>query len=254
MSLIKCYECEKEISDLASDCPSCGAPRHIIISIKKGDVEAVKKYLNAGGHINAKYDDGTPLNTAAFTGNEEIVELLISKGADVNGKNKIGATPLIAAIHAKQIDIVKLLVSKNADVNHELILINEGVLFNAFCTYGATPLGIALYAFNNDKIKAEQISNFLIENGADINWQEDEDGPSYLHTAGFSGNHDVAQFLIDKGIDVNIYSRGEATALDWAQLDDEEDSPEKKHDKSIVSDLLKEHGGKTAEELKAEEK
>ena len=75
MSLIKCYECEKEISELASDCPSCGAPRHIIISIKKGDIESVKKYLNAGGDVNAQYDNCTPLHTSICEGHINIVEL-----------------------------------------------------------------------------------------------------------------------------------------------------------------------------------
>ena len=27
MALIKCYECNKEISDAAAACPSCGAPK-----------------------------------------------------------------------------------------------------------------------------------------------------------------------------------------------------------------------------------
>lgn len=35
MALVKCRECEKEISDKAEDCPACGAPT-LIKERKKG--------------------------------------------------------------------------------------------------------------------------------------------------------------------------------------------------------------------------
>ena len=40
----------------------------------------------------------TPLHNAAFGGHKEVVELLIAKGADVNGKDDVGKTPLDTAI------------------------------------------------------------------------------------------------------------------------------------------------------------
>ena len=45
--------------------------------------------------MNAKTDQGwIPLHLAALGGDKEIVELLISKGADVNAKDDVGRTPL----------------------------------------------------------------------------------------------------------------------------------------------------------------
>jgi DNA-directed RNA polymerase subunit RPC12/RpoP len=55
MALIKCSECEKEISDKASACPSCGNPIHIqsvmvnenktVVEIEQTDKKWKKKRL-----------------------------------------------------------------------------------------------------------------------------------------------------------------------------------------------------------------
>ena len=66
-----------------------------------GDIEAVKQHLAAGTDVNAKggWPKGTPLHHAAYSftrGRRPIrtVELLISKGEDVNSKSETSGTPL----------------------------------------------------------------------------------------------------------------------------------------------------------------
>ena len=59
--------------------------------------------------------DTTPLHYAALYGNTESVRILIDRGADVNARNKSGATPLIYA--AYNFEKTRLLVEKGADVN-----------------------------------------------------------------------------------------------------------------------------------------
>ena len=45
----------------------------------------MKQYLDTGGDVNAKDKySAAPLHYAAYNGNKEIVELLISKGANLN--------------------------------------------------------------------------------------------------------------------------------------------------------------------------
>ena len=48
--------------------------------------------LNAGAGIG-----GTPLARAAYEGHVEVVELLLTKGADVNAKDVSGRSPLDSA-------------------------------------------------------------------------------------------------------------------------------------------------------------
>ena len=54
----------------------------------KGNIEVVIQHLDAEVDINAKNSDGeSPLQLAAQVGKKEIIELLISKGADINIKD-----------------------------------------------------------------------------------------------------------------------------------------------------------------------
>jgi ankyrin repeat protein len=62
----------------------------------------------------------TPLHGVAFTGQNEIAELLIANGADVNAKDKEGKTPLDWAIFNKQTEIADLLRKHGGKTGEEL--------------------------------------------------------------------------------------------------------------------------------------
>ena len=57
----------------------------------EGNIEVVKQNLAAGTDVNAKGKNGwTPLHIAAANDHNELAELLIEKGANVNAKDGIG--------------------------------------------------------------------------------------------------------------------------------------------------------------------
>ena len=91
-----------------------------------GNIEVVKKHLDAGTDVNAKDEDGyTPLYAVAGGGHKEIAELLIAKGADVNAKIEGGGsykgdTPLDLAISRKQTETANLLRKHGGKTGHEL--------------------------------------------------------------------------------------------------------------------------------------
>ena len=82
----------------------------------------------------------------------------------------------------------------------------------------------------------------LIAKGADVNAKNRYGTP--LHLSAGSGHKDIAKLLIANGADVNVKDVGGDTPLDWAI---NRNHPE-------IADLLRKHGGKTGEELKAEAK
>ena len=83
---------------------------------------------------------------------------------------------------------------------------------------------------------------------------KDEDGYTPLHSAAGFGQKEVAELLIAKGADVNAKLDDGRTPLDWASRGYEHEPPEDKVARKEITDLLRKHGGKTGEELKAEGK
>jgi len=59
----------------------------------------------------------TPLHTAAWLGNKEIIDLLIKNGADIEAKNANGFTPLMVATFSRQAESFSCLVHHGADLN-----------------------------------------------------------------------------------------------------------------------------------------
>jgi ankyrin repeat protein len=94
-------------------------------------------------------------------------------------------------------------------------------------------------------------SNYSSAEGADVN-ATDGDGDTPLHLAGnTTASTEIAELLISKGADVNAMNLsppgrriGGMTPLDMATLGN----------RTETANLLRKHGGKTGEELKAEGK
>ncbi len=54
---------------------------------------------------------------ASYQGHVNVIELLLSKGADINDKDNDGDTSIIYASYLDDVNIVKLLLSKGANIN-----------------------------------------------------------------------------------------------------------------------------------------
>ena len=83
-----------------------------------------------------------------------------------------------------------------------------------------------------------------IADGADVNAKDDLLGETPLRHAAVKDHKEIAELLIAEGADVNAKVNGGRTPLDFA-------TDEKQTE---IANLLRKHGGKTGEELKAEGK
>ena len=117
-----------------------------------------------------------------------------------------------------------------------------GADVNAKNKKGMTPLHFAIYKDNSE------IVELLIDKGADVNAMA-TDGRTPLHSAAIMGRKEIAELLIAKGADVN--AKGGAAGLTPLDVAIFGSIGSKKTD---LAELLRKHGGKTAEELKAESK
>lgn len=86
----------------------------LMIACFKGNLPAVEALLARGAEINRP--GWTPLHYAAYSGNNDIVRLLLEKFAYIDAESPNKTTPLMMAAMAGKIHTVKLLLDEGADL------------------------------------------------------------------------------------------------------------------------------------------
>ena len=99
----------------------------------------------------------------------------------------------------------------------------------------------------------KEVAELLLAEGADVN-AKNKRYMTPLHLAARSGRKEIVELLITAGADVNAKDEDGKTPLDDANEVWEDSSPEDKAAKKEIATLLRKHGAKTGEELKAEGK
>lgn len=182
-----------------------------------GDPALITALLKAGADPNAILPEGeTVLMTAARTGRVEALTALIEGGARLDGQEKwFGETPLIWAAAEDHAAAVELLVRRGADVNGPSAKQNyrsrrAGQSVLALGSW--TPVMYAARQGAHDSLRA------LIEAGADLNLV-DPDGATALVIAIINANYDEATLLVEKGADPNIGDKEARMAALYAAVD-----------------------------------
>ena len=166
------------------------------------------------------------LLSAAESDDLDTVKEQLIRGADIESRCiGCGGTPLAHAAKTGSIEIVKILLNNNANVNPK-------------DKDGDTPLHSS--SMNGHL----EITKLLVNRGADINTKNERLGATCLHAASFSGHEDIVDFLVAKKLDINATEINGLTPIDLAKMDGH----------TNVIKILKQNGGKTGEELKAEGK
>ena len=174
------------------------------LAAEVANTEILKVLIEAGADPESPNPEGmTALLAVARTGNVEAAQVLLKAGANVDAKEKFGGqTPLMWASARRHPGMIELLISKGADVNvrstdrnYQRHVQAEGRPKN-LDSGGLTPL---LYAARENCMACVDV---LLKHNADINLP-DPDSVSPLIVAILNANWDLAQQLIDAGADVN---------------------------------------------------
>ncbi|HPC96208.1 MAG TPA: ankyrin repeat domain-containing protein [Sedimentisphaerales bacterium] len=170
-------------------------------AVESGQKELVQYLLDKGANIEAKERQGlTPLHKASAAGKKDIVELLLAKGADVNATDLQGATPLWYARKGDHREIAELLSRRGA--REEAPAVSEQA--------SAISLHAAAKTNNLELVKS------LVSKGADVNAMDDRWAATPLHLAAYYNRIRVVEFLISKGANVNALNKWNRTPLDEA--------------------------------------
>jgi ankyrin repeat protein len=174
------------------------------LAAEVGNDEMLAVLLEAGANADSPNPDGqTSLMAVARTGNVKAAQILLKAHATIDARERFGGqTALMWASARRHPEMMQLLISSGADVNarstdrnYQRHVTAEGRPKN-LDSGGLTPL---LYATRENCMACVDV---LLKNRADIDLA-DPDGVSPLLLAIMNANWDVAERLIAAGADVN---------------------------------------------------
>lgn len=178
------------------------SPRDPFVRAAEEDNLEILTTLIAGMDVNLrdKQSGTTALEHAVKNGNREMVQLLLSAGANVNAKNASGET---------------VLMMPGDDATSDLIwdLLNAGVGVNLKDKSGATALMRAAASNNLEALKT------LLDAGAELN-TKDKQGRTALILAASEGYVNNVRALVLAGADINAADEDHMDALAHAAAND----------------------------------
>jgi ankyrin repeat protein len=149
------------------------------LAVNRGNYEAVKTLLEVNKVNPSKLDDGvTPLHIASQKGDEKMVKLLLSYGADPELKSeKNGATPLITALQFGHSKVIEALLEKHPNLIYQK---------------DKNDINPLIFASQEGKL---EIVRFLLDKGLDPKLKTIT-GSTALHLASQRGHLEVVKELV----------------------------------------------------------
>lgn len=186
----------------------------LLTAIKQGDSSAVEMILNRSHECiyDADQNGDQPMNIAARSGNEKIVDLLLESAASLGQQYKEirgsdGFTPFGSALVGGSSGIIKRFLCFHLDEVHHAVCANQFDVLRKILdveprladwqTSSATPLGTAARAGDMS------IMSLLLDRGAKINQRDhDERTATPLWIAASHGQLDAVRLLVERGADI----------------------------------------------------
>ncbi|XP_063405853.1 ankyrin-1-like [Mytilus trossulus] len=160
-----------------------------IISCLRGYDELVDLFISVGADVDSQIGFFTPLTAACHDGHLQTVEILLKKGSDINNTYTQGETPLYTACFEGHYNLVNRHIDKEADINKQ----------NRF---SSTPLHASCMMGH------ASIVRLLIDKGANVFQYKD-----LLITATLGGNDKIVELILSKGCCLNSVDIAGKTAL-----------------------------------------
>jgi ankyrin repeat protein len=170
----------------------------ILQAVQQNNLDTVKALLKENPEAVSSGDPfgRKPIHFAANAGNLEMVNYLLSQGADPKTLTNAGTSSLHYAALNGNVDIIKLFLEKGIELD---IQNNQS----------ATPFYYAAMQGHAEAV------TYLLDQGAAID-TKDQTGRTALHFIAMSGNVDLATKLIQKGLNPELVDLYQKTPLYYA--------------------------------------
>jgi len=158
----------------------CPWEKPILLAAAAGQIQDLQQELMQGEHVDTRDSESgrTTLHWASLGGHEDVVQLLLTHGADSNAvEPSQGRTPLLEAVAAGHSTIIKRLIDAGADVD-------------ARDMRGDTPLILAT------RQESVEVSRVLLDAKADPNSRDWYRGQTPLSLVAEKGQEDVVNLLL----------------------------------------------------------
>jgi ankyrin repeat protein len=193
----------------------------LLLAARYGRLDLVSHLIEQGIDVNFSDAQGdTPLHKAAMENRIAVVKFLITKGADVNRRNRPsiksyefenGDTPLHYAVRSGAYDVAEFLIANGAGVNADGWL--NGPPLNEAAAAGPR----RFYSRNFMYCNPITVAKLLLDKGANLG------NSNPLFIAAIDASKDMLEFLIAKGAKVNAKNDGGRTPLFGAALEGPKD-------------------------------
>jgi ankyrin repeat protein len=178
-------------------------------AVENGDLAAVKQAISDKSSIDISktFANYPPIHVAAFNGHLSIVEALLDGGVDPNLKNFNNTIPLFSAVRGDQPAIIELLASRGGDLNG--IDFVEGFytpLMLAAAHANSAKSIVALHKLGLDVNVRVKAQTKLVP-------KDDIGGDTPLIASSFTGSLDAAKALLGLGANIFLRNRQGNDAL-----------------------------------------
>jgi ankyrin repeat protein len=192
----------------------------MVAASRRGNAAIVALLLSKGAEVNARDRvRASALNLAALTGDVEMMRLLLAKGADTKVADGIGRYSLIAAGVSHSPGAVQLLLQNGADVHASTSLPAGAVTRTPNNIKNGPPNNSRVTALHNAAAYGPVESvRYLLAAGANVNARDSRNlSPLFFALATEYPSKEIVGTLIRAGADVNVPDSNGDTALDWAE-------------------------------------
>ena len=193
-----------------------------------GRIRIAEIFLAKGGNIETKSWNGTTaLMYASGSGHKEFVEFLLERGANIEAENGDRMRPVVYAAEYEKKEVVELLIEKGANIISchqspyvdDILYANPNVEIREMLDKAREKEGQNQIFRNVVSRGYKEIAEFLLEKGVDIDAKY-ADGETALLKASSRWGKEIVEVLLKNGADIEAEDKNGWKAEKFACNDD----------------------------------